>query len=1236
MTLLHDPFRFLDPARQRGRGLLALLPAGGRADQAQFPELEPEEAQPLKDQLLQRTVSGLHYIGGTLNKLFGGRAIRGALGGKPREILSAIPGSDTLGITDPNEEVTGEQLLNKWGYHPKYGNWVERNLAGPALEMALDPGTYLSFGPKYGATALGKVLQRGGHVAGWTHPALMKGFEATESGLRALGHGEEAIQQMALAGKRIASPAAEAAARGAGFTGELAGAPLSGFAGVSLPFRDTLFSVGHGPLSQLGAAAFDVAKKAIGTSLPVRHLRAMLDPKVGRESHLGAALAHETGMVPTRDAMEAMARYGEWGQRRRFNDMMAAVGHVPGFEAEAHNVIRGLAERVPQFRDPARAAADLALRHGRNVAPGVTDPTAVSAAIRAHFPTLQAVGDEIRQRGKAIYDEAVRSGLPLQDLGDDWADYALRRYIADTPSFQGTDEARFLATTSGSNLRRSVRLKDVAGGTPQLQAWAMDPDLVGPARLGAADIHQRLVDDLSRNRLYDHPTGLLSPTELRQIRGKASSLATWLAEVPHGHAGDLAAGRLPIPYFAPDVIADLHSRGLRHARTMGAGQALYAGIKGMAQPMSAFADPNDAVDLFTFLRKHAGLEKSGLHFERPLTADHLAQLRTGGFADRAHARGVGEIIQSTPAGTPPLVSPAELAGWNGLGPDLQARLTRENLWAPGVHAHMALAGRPGISSITDIFNGAKDPAAELAQYALHRRDANVLGQSLQNWITPSEMKPFLGWLKSNQNFFKNMVYPISPASHVRNMLTAVYNNFLHGSDIQDYLDALRIQHGRGVQGARYAPVAHLGPQEAARELMRLAYAHGKVGGGAGFFAERLGAPGLGDLRLHEALEGTRRLTPHTPGMAPYLSLGNMATAPGAWNPLHQGGVGGGVFHQAINRMFRGGAEALPYAEDRFVPLILGRAAGTQIEDTVRLANYLGNLRQGMAPANAGLLTKAIHFDYSDLSATEQNALKNVIPFYTFLRKNLPYQLEMALERPSAVSPALRAMGVASGREWVPEYLASGAAIPVGEEQEGQQRYLASLGSPLEEAFGHLKFRGNLPDVGQTLLGLAGSINPMLKGPAEWLTNTQFFSGRRLSDLDTHGPASLWGRIPEDYARPIAHLLANLPTARLVTEARTWSDPRKTYGDALLRSLTGFRFSDVDVARQRAIAARKELEANLSLDPRIASFTNYFPRRDAGELPPDLIQRLRLFTLMKNEAKAAALARERQRRETGSP
>jgi hypothetical protein len=94
-----DPFRDLNPFK-RGDDLMGGSGYPRRAP-AKYPPLDPAVAEPMKEGLLGKAVSGLHWVGSTLDKTFGGRAVRGVLGGKPEEALSIVPFSDTLGLTDP-------------------------------------------------------------------------------------------------------------------------------------------------------------------------------------------------------------------------------------------------------------------------------------------------------------------------------------------------------------------------------------------------------------------------------------------------------------------------------------------------------------------------------------------------------------------------------------------------------------------------------------------------------------------------------------------------------------------------------------------------------------------------------------------------------------------------------------------------------------------------------------------------------------------------------------------------------------------------------------------------------------------------------------------------------------------------------------------------------------------------------------------------------------------------------
>jgi hypothetical protein len=90
--------------------------------------------------LLDALSSGLGYLGDVEEK-FGGRALRGALAGKPRELLSPIPFSDTLGITDPTQRTSGAELAGRFGIGSP-GGWGRAG-AGLGIDIATDPLSYI-------------------------------------------------------------------------------------------------------------------------------------------------------------------------------------------------------------------------------------------------------------------------------------------------------------------------------------------------------------------------------------------------------------------------------------------------------------------------------------------------------------------------------------------------------------------------------------------------------------------------------------------------------------------------------------------------------------------------------------------------------------------------------------------------------------------------------------------------------------------------------------------------------------------------------------------------------------------------------------------------------------------------------------------------------------------------------------------------------------------------------------
>jgi hypothetical protein len=89
----------------------------------------------------------------------------------------------------------------------------------------------------------------------------------------------------------------------------------------------------------------------------------------------------------------------------------------------------------------------------------------------------------------------------------------------------------------------------------------------------------------------------------------------------------------------------------------------------------------------------------------------------------------------------------------------------------------------------------------------------------------------------------------------------------------------------------------------------------------------------------------------------------------------------------------------PTNVDEFFAYKLGTKMGTKIEATQRMNLFMSALDQGATLEEAVERVNKFLFDYGDLTEFEQNVMKRVIPFYTFMKKNVPMELEMMMEKP---------------------------------------------------------------------------------------------------------------------------------------------------------------------------------------------------------------------------------------------
>ena len=206
----------------------------------------------------------------------------------------------------------------------------------------------------------------------------------------------------------------------------------------------------------------------------------------------------------------------------------------------------------------------------------------------------------------------------------------------------------------------------------------------------------------------------------------------------------------------------------------------------------------------------------------------------------------------------------------------------------------------------------------------------------------------------------------------------------------------------------------------------------------------------------------------------------------------------------------------------------GKNFNAAVEDNAKLANFIHNLDRF---GDADLAVQRTHkflFDYSDLTAVEQRRVRKLIPFYTFMRKNLPLQIEQTLLQPGKISLRLQAGEAATEPlpEDAPEYLerggatilpsfaqtALGAAGKVALTPDNPLTAAAQVVSPFAKLAGALPgiLSGNAPEslpaeVWRPLVAnLGGGRGAPLKALFEEATQTSAFTGGDLPPEDVRG------------------------------------------------------------------------------------------------------------------------------------
>lgn len=1051
---MFDPF--LQPAYRRPfAGMFDQSPT--QQNQGALPPLTPEEQDTLLSRIGNGALSGLAYIGGSLDKAFGGRAVRGALAGKADELLSIIPFSDAMGITNPERSTSGAELLGN-----KDADLLSpEGIGGLGLEILLDPSTYLSFGAK---TALGKAAEKAGVL-----PA--------KNAARIAGFASDAPELAATLGKMGVESTPENLA-------QYASKALGGKVGLSIPFlTDTAVSNLDGVAAladripgltkaydAVSVAADSAFRKTIG---PIFH-----KPYGGSTDPI----------IQEANAAKMAARPGE--MQKTIESLLPLVEHY----------VSNFGDRAEELRPYITDLLEGAMKPGE-VALATGIPESSIAALKGLYGSgteknlraLQASGIEATKMVDTIASGPGAGGAMdymTRHLSEEFRSPVTSR---SAPLVPASEKGRKIGLTDGLTTRRinEFAMEEM----PASDLFSMK-EHIGEKYLGLGADPQRRYNQMQEsikeltNKIVNTKDESFIPeftTQLDAVRAQARELEPGLMQ-----AQALAEWKQKI---------------------------------GVAQKPIMGNDP-----IWEFVNK--SIKDTDRILKADAFHDAIASIAVSASEAGAGAVPVQELLQ-------------------------KAKLTMTALAAPG---------QPMQATLDALNKGGKtDWSQGLNSLFVPKDKADQLLKYMSPMQTPEALKQVADVFNGITNWTRAMQVQPWPASHVRNQVEAAFQKWLTGAAapnlpfpmnyIAPWKDA-SVGHTTGFyEMAQHIPeFKGLSPEDASREFAKELVTLNVLGG-----AGKASREGLAETGGLEALKA----------MVPGRDRGGLVERiksikdSSAEDWLQVGGVAGG---------FTIGKDGISKSAEDVFPLVkTGRKVASYLDDINNASAYEAFRLQGFSPLEALKKTRETHLDFTNLTDSER-VLRQFLPFYNWTRQAIPQLvLDLAHNPGGRTAQSIRVSSEARGSNpgFTPEYLGDGIAAKVGEEKDGTQRFLSSVGLSVED----LGLLASGPK------GLLGMLNPIIKAPLELATNRQFYTGRDLRDLQS----------PTGMGTAADQLLMNSPVGRFATTARTLADERKDPLAKAINLLTGVRLTDVDMNKARDIAVRGAAEDMLRGQPGVGTF-----------------------------------------------
>lgn len=221
---------------------------------------------------------------------------------------------------------------------------------------------------------------------------------------------------------------------------------------------------------------------------------------------------------------------------------------------------------------------------------------------------------------------------------------------------------------------------------------------------------------------------------------------------------------------------------------------------------------------------------------------------------------------------------------------------------------------------------------------------------------------------------------------------------------------------------------------------------------------------------------------------------------------------------------------------------------TRVNDNwARMAGMIDRISKGYSPEEAAGQVKKYLFDYFELTPFEKRVMKRVVPFYTWIRKNLPLQVEMLFSKPGKYATTYKVMeGIGDIPEEgeVPDFIRDAGGVLLPGKEKGSY-VIPNL------SYADL---GKVPLSLEQLREYMAMVNPIFRAPVEMMSNVSLFSGQPLENYRGEYRNIPFGELlkslgaveepPKIPTRTLGYLLDQIPPLRTLSTISNPEHPRQ--------------------------------------------------------------------------------------------